>query len=74
MLFRVGTSYGRVDSVYHLEAVKVRRKSGSACLLLSLKLRGHEGKPHFVSVLFLGMTLGDLSVLFLGMTLGDLQA
>ena len=59
MLFRVVTPYSRVS---HLEAVKVRRKSGSACLLMSLKLRGHEGKALFVSVLFLGMTLGDLQV------------
>ena len=62
MLFRVGTPYSRVSFRKHLTTVKARRKSGGACLLMSLKLRGHGGKIHFVSVLFVGMTFGDVQV------------
>ena len=53
------TIYSRVS---HLEVVKVRRKSGSACLLMSLKLRGHGRKIHIVSVLFVGMTFRNLQI------------
>ena len=62
MLFRVGTPYSRVSLRITSEAVKVRGKSGNACLLMSLKLRGHGGKTHFVSVLFVGMAFGDVQV------------
>ena len=37
MVLRVGTPYSRV-LLQHLEAVKARRKCGSVCLLMSLKL------------------------------------
>ena len=62
MLFRVGTPYSRVSLRITSCSCEGETQIWRRMFVNEPQLRGHGGKIHFVSVLFVGMTFGDVQV------------